>query len=85
MLLFQFEGVAEQWLSNDDFANLRAWSSHPDVDAVIADLTRPGALTASLNWYRANVPPSSLVEAVDRATARSRRRRWASGAAATSP
>ena len=38
------------------------WSSHPDVDAVIADLQRPGALTASLNWYRANLPPSSLVE-----------------------
>ena len=38
MLLFQFEGVAEQWLSDDDFANLRAWSGHPDADAVIADL-----------------------------------------------
>ena len=63
MLLFQFEGVAEQWLSNDDFANLRSWSSHPDADAVIADLARPGAITASLNWYRANIPPSSLVEA----------------------
>jgi pimeloyl-ACP methyl ester carboxylesterase len=62
MLLFQFDGVAEQWLSADDFANFRAWSQHPEADAVIADLARPGALTATLNWYRANVPPTVLVE-----------------------
>ena len=62
MLLFQFEGIAERWLSDDDHANLREWSSHPDVDATIVDLQRPGALTASLNWYRANLPPSALVE-----------------------
>ena len=29
MLLFQFEDIAEQWLSADDFANMRAWSKHP--------------------------------------------------------
>jgi pimeloyl-ACP methyl ester carboxylesterase len=62
MLLFQFEGVAEQWLSADDFANFRAWSHHPDPDAVVAGLARPGALTASLNWYRANLPPAALIE-----------------------
>jgi pimeloyl-ACP methyl ester carboxylesterase len=62
MLLFQFEGIAEQWLSNDDFANARAWSQHPDIDQVITDLSRPGALTAALNWYRANVHPRTLVE-----------------------
>ena len=62
MLLFQFDDVAERWLSNDDWSNLRAWSSHPDVDQVIADLSRPGALTAALNWYRANVHPRTLVE-----------------------
>lgn len=62
MLLFQFEGVAEQWLSADDFANFRAWSQHPEADEVIADLTRPGALTASLNWYRANLAPATLVQ-----------------------
>ena len=61
MLLFQFAGVAEQWLSADGWANFRAWASHPDHDAVAADLERPGALTASLSWYRANVPPESLV------------------------
>jgi pimeloyl-ACP methyl ester carboxylesterase len=62
MLLFQFEGVAERWLGDDDFANFRAWGGHPDMDAVIADLARPGRLTASLNWYRANVPPTTLVD-----------------------
>jgi pimeloyl-ACP methyl ester carboxylesterase len=62
MLLFLFEGVAERWLSDDDYANFRAWSRHPDADAVIPELSRPGALTASLNWYRANLPPEALVE-----------------------
>jgi pimeloyl-ACP methyl ester carboxylesterase len=62
MLLFQFEGIAERWLSDDDYANFRSWTRHPDADAVISELSRPGALTASLNWYRANLPPSVLVE-----------------------
>jgi pimeloyl-ACP methyl ester carboxylesterase len=62
MLLFQFEGVAERWLSDADYANFRSWSRHPDAEAAIADLSRPGALTASLNWYRANLPPVTLVE-----------------------
>ncbi len=62
MLLFQFEGIAEQWLSGNDWANMREWSGHPDLDQVIADLSRPGALTAALNWYRANVHPRTLVE-----------------------
>ena len=29
MLLFQFEGIAEQWLSNDDWANLRGLGGPP--------------------------------------------------------
>jgi pimeloyl-ACP methyl ester carboxylesterase len=62
MLLFQFEGVAEQWLAMDDWANLRDFASgHGDIAQVIADASRPGALTAGLSWYRANVPPESLV------------------------
>jgi pimeloyl-ACP methyl ester carboxylesterase len=61
MLLFQFEGIAEQWLSADDWANLRAWSNHPGLDTVLPLLERPGALTASLNLYRANAAPSALV------------------------
>lgn len=62
MLLFQFEGVAEQWLSANGWENLRAWSSHPEADTVIKLLEEPGALTAGLNLYRANIPPSSLIE-----------------------
>lgn len=61
MLLFQFEGIAEQWLSNDNWANLRAWANHPDGNAVIDDLEATGSLTPGLNWYRANIPPESLV------------------------
>jgi pimeloyl-ACP methyl ester carboxylesterase len=61
MLLFQFEGVAEQWLSDDDFAHLREWSGHPDADEVVARLASPGALTAALGIYRDSLPPSSLV------------------------
>ena len=39
----------------------REWSAHPDVEEVVARLADPGALTASLNLYRAILPPSSLV------------------------
>jgi pimeloyl-ACP methyl ester carboxylesterase len=61
MLLFQFPGVAERWLSDNDFRNLREWSSHPQIEAVVRRLSEPGALTASLGVYRANLPPESLV------------------------
>jgi pimeloyl-ACP methyl ester carboxylesterase len=63
MLLFQFPRIAEAWLSGDDWANFRAWSGHPDVDGVIADLEAGGSLTPALNYYRANVPPRSLLRA----------------------
>ena len=57
MLLFQFP-EAEAILARNDWALLREWAaSHPDFDAAFADLTRPGRLTAGLNWYRANVHP----------------------------
>jgi pimeloyl-ACP methyl ester carboxylesterase len=62
MLFFQFTGIAEQWLAADDFANFRAWSRHPRADDVAAELARPGALTAALNWYRANLHPQSWVD-----------------------
>jgi pimeloyl-ACP methyl ester carboxylesterase len=68
MLLFQFPGVAEAWLSDDDFANLRGFvfdtaapgTFPPEDREVFVDaLRRDGALTAALNWYRANMPPAS--------------------------
>jgi len=61
MLLFQFEGVAETWLSANEFANFQALFRHPDPDDVKARLADPDAITASLNLYRANVPPEALV------------------------
>jgi pimeloyl-ACP methyl ester carboxylesterase len=55
-LFFQFEGVAEAWLQYDDWALFREVSrGDGDLDRYIEDLARPGALTASLNWYRANL------------------------------
>src|SRR5215472_999285 len=59
MLLFQFPGVAERWLTEDDWANFRRWGAHPDADQVIAELEANGSLTPGLNWYRANIGPES--------------------------
>src|ERR1700675_392309 len=57
-LFFQFEGIAEAWLQHDDWALLRELlRGDGDVDRYISDLSRPGSLTASLNWYRANLAP----------------------------
>src|SRR5204862_5625623 len=55
----QFPEVAERWLSDNDFQNLRDWSGHPDIDAVVTRLSDPAALTASLGVYRANMRPES--------------------------
>jgi pimeloyl-ACP methyl ester carboxylesterase len=58
MLLFQFEGIAEEWLQrNGDFM----LSSHPDAADVKRALAEPGALTAGLGWYRANAHPRTLL------------------------
>jgi pimeloyl-ACP methyl ester carboxylesterase len=54
MLLFQF-AEAEELLTRDDWALMRAWAgTHPDLDAALAELD----LTPALNWYRANLHPS---------------------------
>lgn len=57
-LLFQFAGVAEATIQYEDWAWLRWFTrGDGDLEAAIANLSRPGALTASLNWYRANLAP----------------------------
>jgi pimeloyl-ACP methyl ester carboxylesterase len=57
-LLFQFAGVAEELLMRDDWKLFRAFlRGDGDVERYVADLSRPGALTAALNWYRANSAP----------------------------
>jgi pimeloyl-ACP methyl ester carboxylesterase len=61
-LLFQFEGVAEDLLQQDDWYLFRELLQNDgDVEDYIADLSRPGALTAALNWYRASFPPQRLL------------------------
>lgn len=61
MLLFEHPGVAERWLTDDNWANFRSWSGYPDADQVIADLEASGSLTPGLNWYRANAAAESWV------------------------
>ena len=57
-LFFQFAGIAEATIQHDNWAWLRAFSrGDGDQDRWIEDLARPGALTAALNWYRANLAP----------------------------
>lgn len=67
---FQFEEAAEEWLRKDDWKLFRDWhEGGDDIERYIEDLSRPGALTAALNWYRANirpqVPEKSLVDYPD--------------------
>ena len=62
MLLFQFPGIAERWLTEDNWANFRTWARHPDADEVMAELVSADSLTPGLNWYRANAPPESWVQ-----------------------
>ena len=57
MLLFNLEEIAEKWFGMYGDQML---ASHGDRDAVIAELNRPGALTASFGWYRANACPRGL-------------------------
>lgn len=57
-LLFMFEGTAEDWLQHDDWKFFREFTRNDgDTERYVADLSRPGALTASLNIYRANARP----------------------------
>jgi pimeloyl-ACP methyl ester carboxylesterase len=58
MLLFNLPVVAEQWFGR---YGPQLLASHPDRDVVIAELQRPGALTASFGWYRANAHPRTII------------------------
>jgi pimeloyl-ACP methyl ester carboxylesterase len=54
--------VAERLLQEHEWYLLRELlQSHPKIDAHIETLSQPGALTAGLNWYRANLPPERLL------------------------
>lgn len=59
--LFVLEGKAEQVLSEDSFRRLRDMfgpALGPTGDHFIRSLSRPGRLTAGLNYYRANFLPA---------------------------
>ena len=61
MLLFQFDGVAEEWLQRDNWSAFRQWSGDAtDFGSWVADLERPGALSAALGVYRANMSPAIM-------------------------
>jgi pimeloyl-ACP methyl ester carboxylesterase len=61
-LLFQFP-AAEELLMRDDWKLFRELlRDDGDVERYLADLSRPGALTAALNWYRANLSPDRELE-----------------------
>ena len=62
--LFLLEGKAEKVLAEDDYRRLRAMFAGPPnpeampkpvIDAFARSLSRPGRLTAALNYYRANL------------------------------
>lgn len=60
-LLFQFPGI-ESVVQEDDWYLLRTlFEGARDLERYIADLSEPGALTAALNWYRANLPANRLM------------------------
>jgi pimeloyl-ACP methyl ester carboxylesterase len=61
-LLFYFPGLAEEALQRDDWSLFREFlQGNGDIERYIQDLSEPGALTAALNWYRANVPPERFI------------------------
>jgi len=63
-LLFQFAGVAEGLLARDDWQLFREWTrGDGDTARYVEDLSRPGALTAALNYYRANTHPQRELQA----------------------
>jgi pimeloyl-ACP methyl ester carboxylesterase len=58
MVFFQLPRVSESLIKANDWRFFRRFlRGLPDADRYIEDLGRPGALTAGLNWYRANAKP----------------------------
>jgi len=53
-LWFQLRGLAEWYLLN--CRGLARWlGDQPDIERIVERMSRPGRLTAGLNWYRANL------------------------------
>ena len=62
-ILIQFEGVAEDLIQRNDWYLLRLLlqGQEDELASYIANLSQAGALTAALNWYRANLPVERLL------------------------
>jgi pimeloyl-ACP methyl ester carboxylesterase len=60
-LLFQFEAAEELVRQHDWYLMRTLLASNRDLEECLRDLEEPEALTAALNWYRANVPVERLV------------------------
>ncbi len=64
MLLFAWP-EAEDILSRENWRFFREWiGAAEDLERYIEDLSRPGRLTAALNWYRASVSAESFAAGV---------------------
>lgn len=62
ILVHQLRGVCEWLYRREDWALLRRhWDSIRDIDETIAALSRPGRLTAGLNWYRAIIDLKRMI------------------------
>lgn len=60
-LWFLFPGVAETVFPRNNWAVFREFSQgQGDIEHYIEDLSRPGALAATLNLYRANMSPAAV-------------------------
>jgi pimeloyl-ACP methyl ester carboxylesterase len=57
VLFFQIPGLSERLLRANDWAIYRRFvKGYPESERWIRDISRPGRLTAALNWYRALLP-----------------------------
>jgi pimeloyl-ACP methyl ester carboxylesterase len=58
MSFFRQTGTAEAQLTRNNWQLFREWTRNAkDTDRYVERLSRPGALTAGLNWYRASGGP----------------------------
>jgi pimeloyl-ACP methyl ester carboxylesterase len=56
VLGFQLTGIAEHVLRKNNYKKLRQWGKqHPDINESIEFISRPGRLSAGLNYYRSNL------------------------------
>ena len=63
LLLHSMNGFCEAFYRFANWHFFRRFTAHHcDLDAVITELSRPGRLTAALNWYRANLPAARFFD-----------------------